>query len=267
MEMLVAVEVRKVGNENINTVNARDVHAFMSVATHFKDWIKRRIEEVEAVENVDYTVLKFEHGESKGLAETPTLFNQAQFKPVDYFLTLDLAKHVAMLERTAKGRQIRQYFIDVEKHQRLFPGAPRTMLESVKLLAQYIEYSEQQDAFIKRQDDEIVRMKPAQTFVDKFVSAPDLFNLRRAAKALGLGQTDFITKCKEKGVIFKERNRWTGFAEWIKAGYLTTKFGIAEKSEHAFDQVLFTPAGMVWAAKRLGLVVDSKTFVEKAGPA
>ena len=72
--------------------------------TKFADWIKNRINEYDFVENQDF--ISF----SENL-EKPTGGRPSQ----EYFITLDMAKELAMVERTEKGKQARQYFIECEK--------------------------------------------------------------------------------------------------------------------------------------------------------
>jgi len=89
------------------TVDARELHAFMGVSAHFKDWIVRRIDDYGFIENQDYEVsLKFEQNSHGGRPSK------------EYRLTLDMAKELAMLERTEKGRMVRRYFIDCERMAR-----------------------------------------------------------------------------------------------------------------------------------------------------
>lgn len=78
-------------------VNSRLLHNALQVNTKFADWIKRRIDEYEFVENEDYEVfLKFEKNLSGG-------------RPVaEYAITLDMAKELAMVERNHYGRAIRE---------------------------------------------------------------------------------------------------------------------------------------------------------------
>lgn len=84
----------------IKTVNARDLHAFLESKQDFSTWIKSRIEQYGFVENEDFTVHKFV--DRRG-------------NVVDYFCTIDMAKELSMVERNAKGKQARQYFIECEK--------------------------------------------------------------------------------------------------------------------------------------------------------
>ena len=83
----------------VNAVDARQLWGALEVASEFSKWIQRRIEEAQLVENIDF--VKFDEPNNNNM--------------LHYVISLDAAKSIAMLERTDKGRQIRQYFIDVEK--------------------------------------------------------------------------------------------------------------------------------------------------------
>jgi len=84
--------------------NARDLHKALQVETRFNDWVSRRIKEYGFIEGIDfYSIL------------SKTLNGRA---PTDYQLTLDMAKELAMVERTDIGRRVRHYFIKAEAHAR-----------------------------------------------------------------------------------------------------------------------------------------------------
>lgn len=83
-------------------VNARELWEKLESKQQFADWIKNRLADFE--EGVDFTVHKIMNGENKG-----------RFASNEYTLTLDTAKHLAMLERNENGKKIRQYFIDIER--------------------------------------------------------------------------------------------------------------------------------------------------------
>jgi len=95
--------------ENGQVANARELHEFLEVGTKFADWIKGRIKKYGFVENEDFI-----HVSEK--RETPTGTTIAE----EYILTLDTAKELAMVQNNPKGRQIRKYFIEVEKRHRDF---------------------------------------------------------------------------------------------------------------------------------------------------
>jgi phage anti-repressor protein len=91
-------------------VDARLLHRFLKTGRDFSTWIKNRIEEYAFEENQDYIVKSF---------DSPDLGNQKKRggdrRSIDYLLTIDTAKELAMVERTEVGRQVRRYFIEVEK--------------------------------------------------------------------------------------------------------------------------------------------------------
>ena len=87
----------------VQTVNARDLHAFLGVKSRFNDWIVNRIREYNFVENQDFVTL------------TENLVSGGKRK--NHHLSLDMAKELSMVERNDKGREARRYFIDCEVPQ------------------------------------------------------------------------------------------------------------------------------------------------------
>ena len=102
-----------INNEEVNAVNARELHEKLEVKTQFKDWMPRRIEEFGFEEGRDFTVLKNEHGRNVS----------GKFSSKEYIISLDMAKELAMVENNEQGRRIRRYFIEVEKNARKFSEA------------------------------------------------------------------------------------------------------------------------------------------------
>lgn len=89
--------------------NARDLHKFLGVGRDFSNWIKSRIKEYGFVKNQDFVIVKNLSSPKRATAKS------RQQVMIDYHITLDMAKELAMVEKNAKGREIRRYFIDCEK--------------------------------------------------------------------------------------------------------------------------------------------------------
>jgi anti-repressor protein len=85
-------------------VNGRDLHDFLQVDTPYQIWLPRMIDLGQFDENVDYS--SFVQKSTKPKGGRP-LTNHA--------LTLDMAKEVSMLQRNDRGKQARQYFLDMER--------------------------------------------------------------------------------------------------------------------------------------------------------
>lgn len=98
MKQLIKI-TEKDGN---NVVSARELHAFLEVKTEMVLWCKRMFE-YGFTENTDYTAIKSENPVNKQVGIN------------DYALTLDTAKEISMIQRSDKGKQARQYFIECEK--------------------------------------------------------------------------------------------------------------------------------------------------------
>ncbi|MCK8493554.1 antA/AntB antirepressor family protein [Spirosoma sp. RP8] len=98
MKELIAITT---GGQGSPVVSARELHRFLGNRRQFADWIKNRIRQYELVEGQDYISVS-QNSENGG-------------RMIEYALTLDTAKELSMVERTPKGKQARQYFIDCEK--------------------------------------------------------------------------------------------------------------------------------------------------------
>lgn len=82
-------------------VYGSELHVVLEVKSRYNDWIKNRLEDCEAIENEDFDTF------------TKNLVNGGRIK--EYIIKLDTAKEMAMLERNEKGKQVRRYFIQIEK--------------------------------------------------------------------------------------------------------------------------------------------------------
>ena len=85
-------------------VSGRQLHEALGVKTRYNDWFNR-MTEYGFIENQDYLAITQKRVTAQGNST-----NQ-----VDHVIKLDMAKEIAMIQRTERGKQIRQYFIQVEK--------------------------------------------------------------------------------------------------------------------------------------------------------
>jgi len=154
MNSLIPIAKTTIGQSEVNTVNARELHDFLEVSTPFKDWIVRRLNENSCfVEDEDYTKIV---NDFTG-AEKSREFFKGRF---DYFLTLDMAKELSMLERNGKGRQARKYFIACEKELREqtkpIKGA-KALLVMIQQMVDLEEAQEEHDRKLKALEEKVDR--------------------------------------------------------------------------------------------------------------
>ncbi|HEB7589815.1 TPA: antA/AntB antirepressor family protein [Campylobacter coli] len=84
----------------INSANAREIFQFLNSEQEYSNWIKNRISHYNFIENQDYIIeLVYTKGRPRK----------------EYYVTLDMAKELCMVENNEKGRQARRYFIECEK--------------------------------------------------------------------------------------------------------------------------------------------------------
>ncbi len=97
---LVPVFTGQLQDQTTQLCNARDLHATLGVGAKFEDWIARKVEQYGFTEGEDFL----------------SILRKTRGRPAtDYHLTLDMAKELAMVENNDKGRQVRRYFIEIEK--------------------------------------------------------------------------------------------------------------------------------------------------------
>jgi len=106
MHTLIPIFTTTINQEAINSISAKKLHTILKIKKDFSDWIKAQIERTELIENIDYILLP-----QKGEQNIGSGGHNAK----DYILTLDSAKHIAMMSQSKKAKEVRDYFISVEK--------------------------------------------------------------------------------------------------------------------------------------------------------
>lgn len=139
---LIPVTNRTIGNHTVQTVNARELHSFLESKQDFSHWVKNRIAQYGFAENIDYVIVENLSTINLSSANNDQISSKARpQKRIDYYVTLSCAKELAMVERTAKGREARLYFIECEQ----------------RLLANLKDRSQNQSITMKRLLDNIER--------------------------------------------------------------------------------------------------------------
>lgn len=117
-----------------NSVDARELHKALEVKKAFTTWIKSSLDSAGAIEDEDYQVLK-------------SSLEGSGYKKV-YILTVDMAKHIAMMSKVPKAKEVRDHFIEAEKKlmQLQQVALPKNALREIKLALQgVVELDERLD--------------------------------------------------------------------------------------------------------------------------
>lgn len=109
--ILIPIVPTTINGQASQMVDARVLHEFLESHQDFSDWIKNRIRKYGFVKEVDYLLHKI-------MEQVPHMAGLRTRSVTQYHLSLDMAKELAMVERTVKGRQARRYFLDCERQLR-----------------------------------------------------------------------------------------------------------------------------------------------------
>lgn len=155
---LIKIQNLQVSHKDTNSVNARDIWEFLEVKTKFATWISRRLEQLGAIEKEDYITFsqKWEKVSNRPLAE--------------YIVTINIAKHLAMMERNEKGKEARQYFINVEEAYKKEMTCLTTVLKKnidfIELNSSEEEFKDDENYLLKRY---LYALEQNGTHVQRFV--------------------------------------------------------------------------------------------------
>ena len=145
------------------TVSARDLHEGLEIETPFKKWIDRMCE----------------YGFEAGKDFWTKMSESTGGRPsTEYDLTIDMAKQICMIQRSDKGKQYRQYFLDLEK---AWNTPEQVFARALKMADKTIE-SLKQDNRILLEDNE--RMRPKEIFADAVTASDDAILIGELAKII-----------------------------------------------------------------------------------
>lgn len=215
-------------NADRPTVSGRELHKALGVETPYTTWVKRMCE-YGFSENVDFATC------------FPNLESENQHggqNKIDHQLTIPMAKELCMLQRTDKGKQMRQYFIAVEEQWNSPDAimARALQLSNAKLKEMQITVS------TLTVENQI--MKPKAEYFDELVDRNLLTGIRETAGELGVKQNQFVTFLLEKKYMYRDKKgKLTAYAKPLADGLFERKECMNEKTQWKGTQDLVTPKG------------------------
>lgn len=215
-------------NADRPTVSGRELHEALGVETPYTTWVKRMCE-YGFSENVDFATC------------FPNLESENQHggqNKIDHQLTIPMAKELCMLQRTDKGKQMRQYFIAVEEQWNSPDAimARALQLSNAKLKEMQITVS------TLTVENQI--MKPKAEYFDELVDRNLLTGIRETAGELGVKQNQFVAFLLEKKYMYRDKKgRLTAYAKPLADGLFERKECMNEKTQWKGTQDLVTPKG------------------------
>ena len=176
------------------TLSARELHEFLEIKTEFAKWMHRMCE-YGFSKDVDYRVIV--KNDENPLGGRPS---------TDYEITIDMAKEISMIQRNEKGKQARQYFIEVEKQwnspERVIA---RGLIESQKM--------------IENLNQQVIEMKPKAEFFDQVASSKTAIQMSEVAKVLNypnFGRNRLFEFLRNKKVLMANN---IPYQKYVDCGY------------------------------------------------
>jgi anti-repressor protein len=212
-------------NSDIPTVSGRALHEFLEVKTEYKDWFPRMLE-FGFIEGVDFSSFL-----SESTGGRPS---------INHNLTIPMAKEIAMLQRNDKGKQIRQYFIDIENK---WNSPELTMARALKMA----------DSRIKQLAHKVEELEPKAEFHDRCLSAEGLFSISEAAKILfneKIGSKKLFEILRKENILMSDN---VPYQEYINRGFFKVKINSINIGNDKFinkPQTFVTSAGIKFLADR-----------------
>lgn len=169
------------------TVSARDLHDGLEIKTAFKDWFPRMTEYGFEAEK------DFCSKMSESTGGRPA---------TDYDISVDMAKQICMIQRTEKGREYRQYFLDLEK---AWNTPEQIFARALKIADQEIKKLKSSNVVLL---EDVQRMKPKEIFADAVSASHTSILIGDLAKLLKqngyeTGQKRLFERLRQEGYLIK----------------------------------------------------------------
>ena len=197
-------------NEDNQTVSARDLHDVLEATERFSVWIQRYIPNF--IEGEDFT----------SVSKLTVVNNGAERELEDYALTIDTAKHICLMSRTEKGKQCRQYLIDIEKAwntpEQIMARALKVADETIRSLS--VE--------VKALSNKIDEMQPKVSYLDKILESKDTVLVTQIAKDYGMSAKGFNKMLHDLCIQHKVGGQWVLYSKYQGEGY-------THSHTHSFD--------------------------------
>lgn len=167
-------------------VSGRQLHETLGVKTRYNDWFNRMIE-FGFTENEDYLAITQKRVTAQGNATHQT----------DHVIKLDMAKEIAMIQRTEKGKEVRQYFIQIEKDY----NSPEKIMARALLMA---------DKKVHKLEAQIEADKPKVLFADAVSASHTSILVGELAKLISqngykIGANRLFAWMRENGYLIKRK--------------------------------------------------------------
>lgn len=212
------------------TVSARSLYEGLEIKKRFSSWFESNSQGF--IEGEDFTSVL-----------SGTVVNNGAHRDLqDYLLSVDMAKHICLMSRTDKGKQCRQYLIDLEK---AWNTPEQVMARALKLA----------DKAIKNLELTIEEQRPLVDFANKVSDSSNLIDMGKMAKLLkdehiNIGRNRLFEWLRRKEILMKNN---MPYQRYIDGGYFQVKESVYETPYGSKTQqtTYVTGKGQIYITEKL----------------
>lgn len=194
-------------NENHEpVVSGRQLHETLGVKTRYNDWFNR-MTEFGFTENEDYLAITQKRVTAQGNATNQT----------DHIIKLDMAKEIAMIQRTDKGKEVRTYFIQVEKD---FNSPEKIMARALLMADKKIKLLESQN------ENLLIELEEANKnadYLDLILQTKDSLTITQIAQDYGISARKMNQLLKQERIQRIVNGQWVLYAKYLGKGYISSR--------------------------------------------
>lgn len=232
----IAVVDRVMGERTVLSISARDLHAFLESRADFTTWMKRQIERVRMLEGRDYLLHSFVEQVPSG----------AKSK-IDYFLTVESGKHIAMMSGSDRGHEVREYFLECERQREgLVPAVVAALADPVALRGLLLGYTER----VVTLEAENTALRPKAAFHDAVSDSTNCQTIQQVAKVLGTGPNRLFNFLRSNRILTREN---LPLQEHVEAGrfrVIEGHFKDRDGERKTYTRTLVTGKGLTYIQRK-----------------
>ena len=231
-------------------VSGRQLHETLGVKTRYNDWFNRMIE-FGFTENEDYLAITQKRVTAQGNATHQT----------DHVIKLDMAKEIAMIQRTEKGKAVRQYFIQVEKD---FNSPEKIMARALLMADKKIKLLENENENLLIELEEATKNAD---YLDLILQTKDSLTITQIAQDYGMSARKMNQLLKQERIQRIVNGQWVLYAKYIGKGYISSRtFDYVGKDgkPHSTMTTVWTQLGRRFIYDKLK-AIDILPIIEQEG--
>ena len=193
-------------NENQEpVVSGRQLHQALGVKTPYSMWFDRMVE-YGFTENQDFLL-------NNSVKQT----GRGGHNKIDHVLKLDMAKEIAMIQRTDKGKEVRTYFIQVEKD---FNSPEKIMARALLMADKKIKLLESQNENLLLELEEANKNAD---YLDLILQTKDSLTITQIAQDYGVSARKMNQLLKQERIQRIVNGQWVLYAKYLGKGYISSR--------------------------------------------